>query len=292
MRARRSRKDRLLERAAFCGIVCSAAVRMTGCFLAGVAHHLTSSCYLGEVLDLTSGVAWQVRGCWQFSPRAYIARNMKQLEAPFTAGLLAWVQCGPSYQPRLSDRQMKISVLLGKYAAGWRSSGQHPWLRVPARSTSVCVSDVPAGAELTGGGHFCMLILEREYLGKRWAAASTEERRRYDVAGTHDPFLFHLAAEASARLRCERRLPPNYVESLAHWAASMCANAICKSGRPPWNVRPFSWLPTPRRGWGHTSRRTWARNCRWRTWQRWLESARATLRRLSTIPSARRRIVS
>ena len=144
---------------------------------------------------------------------------MEQFEAPFTAGLLAWVQCGPSYQPRLSDGQMKISVLLGKHAAGWRSSRQHPWLRVPARSTSVCVSDVPAGAELTGGGHFCMLILEREYLGKRWAAASTEERRRYDVAGTHDPFLFHLAAEASARLRREQWLPPSYVESLAHLAS-------------------------------------------------------------------------
>ena len=143
---------------------------------------------------------------------------MEQLEAPFAAGLLAWVQSGPSYRPRLADGQMKISVLLGKHAAGWRSSRQHPWLRVPARSASVCVSDVPAGAELTGGGPFCMLILEREYLGKRWAAASTEERRRYDVAATHDPFLFHLAAEATARLRREQRLAPNYVESLAHLA--------------------------------------------------------------------------
>ena len=111
---------------------------------------------------------------------------------------------------------MKISVLLGKHTAGWRASKQHPWLRVPARSTSVCLSDVPAGAELTGAGHFCMLILEREYLGKRWAAASSEERRRYDVAATQDPFLFHLAAEASTRLRRERRLAPSYVESLAH----------------------------------------------------------------------------
>ena len=144
---------------------------------------------------------------------------MEQLDAPFAAGLLAWVQCGPSYQPRLSDGQMKISVLLGKHAAGWRSSRQHPWLRVPARSTSVCVSDVPAGAELSGGGHFCMLILEREFLGKRWAVASSDERRRYDVAATHDPFLFHLAAEASARRRRERQLAPSYVESLAHLAS-------------------------------------------------------------------------
>ena len=144
---------------------------------------------------------------------------MERLEAPFTAGLLAWVRCGPSYQPRLSDGQMKLSVLLGKYAASWRSSRQQPWLRVPARSTSVCVSDVPAGAELTGGGHFCMLILEREYLGKRWAAASSDERRRYDVAATYDPFLFHLVTEASARLRREQRLAPSYVESLAHLAS-------------------------------------------------------------------------
>ncbi len=150
---------------------------------------------------------------------AYIARHMERLEAPFTAGRLAWVRCGPSYQPRLADGQMKISVLLGKHAAGWRASRQHPWLRVPARSISVCVSDVPAGAELTGGGHFCMLILEREYLGKWWAAASTEERRRYDVAARHDPFLFHLAAEASTRLRREQRLASSYVESLAHLAS-------------------------------------------------------------------------
>ncbi len=114
---------------------------------------------------------------------------------------------------------MKISVLLGKHSAGWRASRQQPWFRVPARSTSVCVSDVPAGAELTGGGHFCMLILEREYLGKQWAAAATEERRRYDVAATHDPFLFHLAAEATARLRREQRFAPGYVESLAHLAS-------------------------------------------------------------------------
>ena len=144
---------------------------------------------------------------------------MELLAAPFAAGSLSWAPCGPSYRPRLSDGQMKISVLLGRHAAGWRASRQHSWLRVPARSTSVCVSDVPAGAELTGDGHFCMLVLEREYLGKRWAAASTEERRRYDVPATHDPFLFHLAAEASARLRREQGLAPSYVESVAHLAS-------------------------------------------------------------------------
>ena len=64
-----------------------------------------------------------------------------------------------------------------------------------------------------------MLILEREYLGKQWAAASSDERRRYDVAARHDPFLFHLAAEASTRLRREQRLPASYVESLAHLAS-------------------------------------------------------------------------
>ncbi len=144
---------------------------------------------------------------------------MELLAAPFVAGSLVWVQCGPSYQPRLADGQMKISVLLGRRAAGWRASKQDPWLRVPARSTSVCVSDVPAGAELTGEGHFCMLVLDREYLGKSWAAAPCDERRRYDVAATHDPFLFHLAAEATTRLRRERRLAPGYVESLAHLAS-------------------------------------------------------------------------
>ena len=171
---------------------------------------------------------------WQ---AVYVAREMERLEAPFTAGLLAWVQCGPSYQPRLSDGQMKISVLLGRHAAGWRFSRQHPWLRVPARSTSVCVGDVPAGAELTGGGHFCMLILEREYLGKRWAVASTEERRRYDVAATHDPFLFHLMAEASARLRREQRLAPGYVESLAHLASVHVRERYLQE-RPPAVQRP------------------------------------------------------
>ncbi len=56
-------------------------------------------------------------------------------------------------------------------------------------------------------------------MAPRWAASSTEERRRYDVAATHDPFLFHLAAEASARLRREQWLAPSYVESVAYLAS-------------------------------------------------------------------------
>lgn len=140
---------------------------------------------------------------------------MESLEAPFTAGSLTWVRSGPSYHPQQFNGKVKISILLGKTAAGWRSSKQHPWRRIPARSTSVCLGDVPAGAELAGGGHLCALLLEREYLGKRWAAASADERSRYDVSGAHDPYLFHLAAAAAARLRREQTLSPGYVESLA-----------------------------------------------------------------------------
>lgn len=70
-------------------------------------------------------------------------------------------------------------------------------------------------AELAGEGQYFALHLEREYVGKRWAAAPAAERSRYDVSGASDPFLFHLAAEAAARLRREQGLSPRCVESVA-----------------------------------------------------------------------------
>ena len=72
-----------------------------------------------------------------------------------------------------------------------------------------------AEAELAGDGQLFALQLEREYLGKRWAAAPATERSRHDVHGASDPYLFHLATEAAARLRREQTLSPSYVESVA-----------------------------------------------------------------------------
>ena len=140
---------------------------------------------------------------------------MELLAAPFAAGSLTWMRFGPAYQHRPFDGQVKIFVMLGKTTAGWRSSRQHPWHKLPARSTSVCLDDVGTGAELTGAGHFFALVLEREYLGRRWAAALSAEHQSYGVHGAPDPYLFHLAAGAAARLRREGALSARYAESVA-----------------------------------------------------------------------------
>ena len=140
---------------------------------------------------------------------------MELLQAPFTAGSLMWVRYGPSHHSQRLYDQVKIGVLLGTTTARWRFSAQHPWRMVPARSVGLYLGDVGAEAEMAGDGQFFALFLEREYLGKRWAAATTAERSRYDVSGASDPYVFHLAAEAAARLRREQTLPPRYVESVA-----------------------------------------------------------------------------
>ena len=140
---------------------------------------------------------------------------MELLQAPFTAGLLTWVRYGPSHHPRRLYEQVKIGVLLGTTTARWRFSAQHPWRKLPARSTGLYLGDVGTEAELAGDGQFFALFLEREYLGKHWATASSAERSRYDVCGASDPYLFHLAAGAAARLRREQALSPRYVESVA-----------------------------------------------------------------------------
>ena len=140
---------------------------------------------------------------------------MELLQAPFTAGSLDWVRYGPSHHsPRHYDR-VKISVLLGTTTSRWRPSEHHPWRKLPARSIGLYMGDVGTEAELAGDGQFFALHLEREYLGKRWAAAAAGERSRYDVCGVSDPYLFHLAAGAAARLRREQALSPRYVESVA-----------------------------------------------------------------------------
>ena len=133
--------------------------------------------------------------------------------------------------------------MLGTTTARWRISEQHPWRNLPARSVGVYVGDVGAEAELTGDGQFFALFLEREYLGKRWAAASAVERGRYDVTGASDPYLFHLAAEAATRLRREQTLSPRYVESVAlltsiHLRERYLQNRLVKLDRPPACLAP------------------------------------------------------
>ena len=140
---------------------------------------------------------------------------MELLQAPFAAGSLNWVRYGPSHHAERLYEQVKIGVLLGTTTARFRPSAQGPWRNVAARSIGVCLGDVGAEAETAGEGQFFALFLEREYLGKRWAAATSAERRQYDVNGASDPYLFHLAAGAAARLRREQTLSPRYVESVA-----------------------------------------------------------------------------
>ena len=140
---------------------------------------------------------------------------MELLQAPFAAGSLNWVRCGPSHHvQRLYDR-VKIGVLLGTTTARFRFSAQRSWRTLPARSIGICLGDVGNEAEMGGDGQFFALFLDREYLGKHWATATSAERCQYDVNGASDPYLFHLAAEAAARLRREQALPPRYVESVA-----------------------------------------------------------------------------
>ncbi len=141
---------------------------------------------------------------------------MKLLAAPFAAGSLTWVRYGPSHHPPRFYDQVKIGIMLGTTTARWRVSEQHAWRTLPARSVGVYLGDVGAEAELAGDGQFFALFLEREYLGKRWATASATERSRHDVTGASDPYLFHLAAEAAARLCREQTLSPRYVESVSH----------------------------------------------------------------------------
>ena len=132
------------------------------------------------------------------------------------AGSLLWACHGPSHHPPQFYDQVKIGVLLGTTTARWRWSAQHPWHRLPARGFCVCLGDVGVEAELSGEGQMLTLFLEREYLGKHWAAAPHVERSRYNANGASDPYLFHLGAEAAARLRREQALSSRYVESLAH----------------------------------------------------------------------------
>lgn len=141
---------------------------------------------------------------------------MERLQVPFAAGSLSWARYGPSHHPQQLYDQVKVGVLLGATTARWRRSAQGPWSRLPARGFCVCMGDVGVEAELAGDGQILTLFLEREYLGKRWAAAPPEERSRYNASGAGDSYLFHLGAEAATRLRRQRTLSPRYVESLAH----------------------------------------------------------------------------
>ncbi len=140
---------------------------------------------------------------------------MESLQAPFTAGSLDWVRYGPSHHARRHYDRVKVSVLLGTTTSRWRESEHHPWRKLPARSIGLYLGDVGGEAELAGDGQFFALHLDREYLGKRWSAAPAAERGRYDRCGASDPYLFHLAAGAAARLRREQALSPQYVESVA-----------------------------------------------------------------------------
>ena len=170
---------------------------------------------------------------------------MESLQAPFAAGSLHWVRYGPSHHDERRYEQVKIGVLLGATTARWRSSGQHPWRKQPARSAGFSLGGVGAEAELTGEGQLFALFLEREYLGKRWAAATSAERSHYDVQGATDPYLFHLAAEATALLRREQVLSPRYVESVALlMSAHLCERYLQKRAaspdRPPAVLAPHA----------------------------------------------------
>ena len=157
---------------------------------------------------------------------------MELLESPFAAGSLAWVRYGPSHRPEPFHDRAKVSVLLGATAATWRASSQHPWRRVPARSTCVCLADVGPEAELAGSGQLFALFLEKDYLGKAWTKASPAEGGHPGVYGAHAPYLFHLAAEAAARLRREQTLSPRYAESVALLASVHIRERYLKRGRP------------------------------------------------------------
>ena len=141
---------------------------------------------------------------------------MELLQAPFTAGSLTWGRYGPSHHVQRRYDQVKVGVLLGTTTARWRWSMRHPWHRLPARSFCLCLGDEGVEAELAGDGQMLTLLLEREYLGKRWAAASPVERSRYNASGPGDPYLFHLGAEAASQLCRAQTLSARYVESLAH----------------------------------------------------------------------------
>ena len=170
---------------------------------------------------------------------------MEWLQVPFAAGSLTWASYGPSHHPQRLYDQVKVGVLLGTTTARWRLSVQGPWHRLPARGFCVCMGDVGAEAELAGDGQMLTLFLEREYLGKRWAAASSDERSRYNTGGTGDPYLFHLGAEAAARLRREQGLSPRYVESLAHLVSVHVRERYLQRppevlGRPPAVLAPHT----------------------------------------------------
>ena len=170
---------------------------------------------------------------------------MERLQVPFAAGSLAWMCYGPSHHPQRRYDQVKVGLLLGTTTARWRSSAQGPWRRLPPRSLCVCMGDVGVEAELAGDGQMLTLFLEREYLGKRWAAAPPDERSRYDVGGVRDPYLFHLGTEAAARLRRQQTLSPRYVESLAHLVSvHVCERYLQKRpagpGRPPAVLTPHT----------------------------------------------------
>ncbi len=172
---------------------------------------------------------------------------MQLLQAPFTAGSLTWERYGPSNPSRHTrrhDEQAKIFVMLGSSTAHWRAGEHQRWRRLPARSVSVCLGDVGAGAELDGEGQMFALYLDREYLGRRWAAAPDAELRRYSVSGTTDPYLFHLAAEAAARLRREQALSPQYVESVATLASVHVGDRYLRQ-RPTAPAPPSATLSPP-----------------------------------------------
>lgn len=166
---------------------------------------------------------------------------MDQLQTPFAAGSLAWVQLGPSRHDKRPYGQLKISVLLGKTTGRLRLAGQSPWRRLAARSTGVCVGDLASEIELNGEGQFFALQLDHDYLGKAWAAIAPAERSLYDVYGATDPYLFHLAAEATARLRRQQELSPRYVESVAH-LATVHVRERYLSRRPQGRERPAAAL--------------------------------------------------
>ncbi len=170
---------------------------------------------------------------------------MELLQAPFSAGSLNWACYGPSYHPQRLYEQVKVGVLLGTTTARWRLSAQDPWHRLPARSFCVCMGDVGVEAELSGDGQMLTLFLEREYLGKRWAVAPHSERSRYDAGGVNDPYLFHLAVEAAARLRRKQTLSPSYVESVALLASVHVRERYLQErpaglDRPPAALAPYA----------------------------------------------------
>ncbi len=140
---------------------------------------------------------------------------MDALYAPFSAGSLHWIRYGPCHHVPHQYEQVKFSVLLGNTTRRWRASAFAPWQRVPAGSLSLCVSGQGPETEFAGDGQFLAFDLASDFLAKSLPRFPDASRTDLDLYGVRDPFLFHLAAEATAILRREGTLSKAYAESMA-----------------------------------------------------------------------------